>query len=643
MRPANACRSLRHNGTVNGDDMKRRMQTVLKTSQAGWHLLLRLLKTSVMIGSVLLLCNGLSFQTLAIAANLRSESIAEVSPPIAIQQLRAKDTAPKIKILSPKADETVSETTVTARLQVENFRPFKDANLGLGPYLNVSVDDLPSQFIYDANTPVELKDLKPGTHVLRVFANHPWGESYKNSEAYAQVSFNVLTASTGNTWDQQQPLLTYNQPTGSYGAEPILLDYYLSTSKPHTSDDSLLKDNLQVRVTINGQSFKTDRWLPLYLSGFHSGTNWIRLELLDRQEQPLKGPFTEVTQAFQFQPRGRDGLARLVQDQLSAEELQQIVDLVASQKAAKGRERIVPPVIVTPVPEAAPIPLPKSEISNQPQPARIVPRVSTPSPAPSPSPTPALSKPEQPGSITNEPLQPKPEASPSKAMNPKPAQAPPKKIWERFKQVLPEPAKPEISQKQPVLKKIESPTPRLSTPPVLSTPLPTPTPSPFSVPETPSQPPTQALPSKSIKEVQPLQQRNKKIETAEQPRQEPAVSLQEAQQKAKDLWAQFRRSLPKVSVPENTKPSATPPKSPEPLISKSITGPESRLGKSSKEFGQSLSEAKPPILPTPITESETSVVDKTTQNTPLPDFLKRFQSAKQQVQQTQPSSIELTP
>jgi hypothetical protein len=615
------------------------MQTVLKTFQAGWHLLLRLLKTSVMIGSVLMLCNGLSFQTLAIAANLRSDSIAEVSPPIAIQQLRAKDTAPKIKILSPKVDETVSETTVTARLQVGNFRPFKDANLGLGPYLNVSVDDLPSQFIYDANTPVELKDLKPGTHMLRVFANHPWGESYKNSEAYAQVSFNVLTASTGNTWDQQQPLLTYNQPTGSYGAEPILLDYYLSTSKPHTSDDSLLKDNLQVRVTINGQSFKTDRWLPLYLSGFRSGTNWIRLELLDRQEQPLKGPFTEVTQAFQFQPRGRDGLARLVQDQLSAGELQQIVDPVASQKAEKGRERIAPPGIVTPVPEAAPIPLPKSGIPNRPQPARIVPRVATPSPAPSPSPTPELSKPDQPGSITNEPLQPKPEVSPSKAMNPKPAQAPPK-FWERFKQVLPEPAKPEISQKQPVLKKIESPTPRLSTPPGLSTPLPTPTPSPFSVPETSSQPPTQALPSKSIKEVRPLQQRNK-VETTE-PKQEPVVSLQDAQQKVKDLWAQFRQSLPKVSAPENTKPSATQTKSPEPLISKSITGPESRLGKSSKEFGQPLSESKPTILPTPITEPATSVVDKTIQNTPLPDFLQRFQAAKQQVQQTQ-LSIELTP
>jgi hypothetical protein len=638
MLSANACRSLRHNGTVNGDDMKRRMQTVLKTFQAGWHLLLQLLKTSVIIGSVLVLCNGFSFCTVAIAANLRSDSISEVSPPIAIQQLRTKDTVPKIKILSPKVDETVSEPTVTVRLQVENFKPFKDPKLGLGPYLNLSVDDLPSQLIYDANAPVELKDLKPGTHVLRVFANHSWGESYKNPEAYVQVSFNVLTASIGNTWDQQQPLLTYNQPTGSYGAEPILLDYYLSTSKFRTPDDSLLKDNLQVRVTINGQSFKTDRWLPLYLNGFRSGTNWIRLELLDRQEQPLKSPFSEVTQAFQFQPRGRDGLARLVQDQLSVDELLQIVDPVASQKAAKGRERIVPPVPVTPVPKAAPIPLPKSEVPARPQPAPILPRVSTPSPTPSPSPTPELSKPERPGSIPNETLQSKPEVSSPKAMNPKPGQASPK-FWERFKQALPEPAKPEISQKQPVLKKVEPPAAGFSTPPVLSTPSPTLTSSPLPVLETLPQP-SQALSSKSIKEVQPLQQRNK-VEVLE-PKQEPIVSLQEAQQKAKDLWAQFRRSLPKVSAPENTKSAVTPPK-PEPPISQSISGSESEMGKLPAEIEQPSSKPKLPILSDPMTKPETSVADKPTQNTPMPDFLKRFQAAKQQVQQNQPSSIELTP
>jgi hypothetical protein len=591
--------------------MKKRIKILHKTVQSGWQLLLRLLKTSMIISGVLMLCNGGLFRDIAIAANLRSDPISEVSPPITIQQLRAEDTAPKIKILSPKADETVSEPTVTVRLQVENFKPFKDPNLGLGPYLNLSVDDLRSQFIYDANAPIELENLKPGTHVLRVFANHPWGESYKNPEAYAQVSFNVLTASTGSTWDPQQPLLTYNQPAGAYGAEPILLDYYLSTSKSPTLDDSLLQDNLQVRVTVNGQSFKTDRWLPLYLKGFRSGTNWIRLELLDRQDQPLKGPFSEITQAFEFQPRGRDGLARLVQDQLSADELQQVVDPVASQKAAKARERIVTPVPVTPIPKASP----------------------------SPAPTPELAKPERPAAITNEPLQPKLEVSAPRAVNPKPVQAP-SKFWERFKQVLPEPAKPEISQQQPALKKAESPAAGGSAPPVLSTPLPTPTPSPFSVPETPPQPSTQVLPFKSVKEGQPLQQRNK-VEATE-PKQEPVVSLQEAQQKAKDLWAQFRRSLPKVSAPENPKPAATPPK-PEPPISKSIPGSELEMGKLPAEIGQPSSEPKLPILSAPMTKPESGVADKPTQNTPLPDFLKRFQAEKQQVQRTQPSAIELTP
>lgn len=615
--------------------MKRRMQTLHKTLQAGWQILLRLLKTSVMIGGILVLCDGLLLQPLATAANVRNDLISEVSPPNAIQELRAENITPKIKIVSPKADETVSDPTVTVRLQAENFKPFKDPKLGLGPYLTINVDDLPGQFVYETNAAIELKDLKPGTHVLRVFANHPWGESYKNPEAYAQVTFNVLTTSNRPQWDPQQPLLTYNQPTGVLGAEPILLDYYLATPKFHTSDDSLLKDNIQVRITVNGQSFKTDRWLPLYLKGFRNGTNWIRLELLDRQDQPLKGSLNEVTQAFQFQPRGQDGLARLVQDQFSKDELQQIVDPVASQKAAKARQRIVPPAPVTPLPKAAP--LPTLEVPNPPQ--STLPKLSTPPPVPSQAPKIEVPQLEQPSSMANEPVQPKPTVSAPKAVETKPEPSAPR-FWERFKQGLPEPAKPEMLSRQPVQKKVESSASVRPAPSVVSTPSPTPTPSlPAPLPEQSLQSPNLVRPSKSpIQAPQPLPRPNKVEATESQ--KSPIVSLEEAQQKAKDLWTQFKRSLPKVSTPEIPKP--TPARTPDLPKSQSPSGPEVEMGKLSVEPVPPSSESKPPISPAPVSKLETGGVDKPTQN-PLPNFLKRFQAAKQQVQQPQSFTIELTP
>jgi hypothetical protein len=145
---------------------------------------------------------------------------------------------------------------------------------GLGPHLHVILDNQPYQAVYDLDKPLVFEDLPPGTHTLRVFRLPPWHESFKNEGAYAQTTFHIFTKTTDNNPDPALPLLTYSRPTGSYGAEPIMLDFYLTNAPLHLVAQESADDDIadwRIRVTANGQSFVLDRWQPVYLKGFKRG------------------------------------------------------------------------------------------------------------------------------------------------------------------------------------------------------------------------------------------------------------------------------------------------------------------------------------------------------------------------------------
>ncbi len=95
--------------------------------------------------------------------------ISEVSPPEAIQNLRQalKIYQPQISILNPKPDEVLQDINVSVQLQAKDLPIFKDANLGLGPHLQVLLDNQPYAAVYDINQPLTLSDLEPGTHTCR--------------------------------------------------------------------------------------------------------------------------------------------------------------------------------------------------------------------------------------------------------------------------------------------------------------------------------------------------------------------------------------------------------------------------------------------------------------------------------------------
>ncbi|MBW4658702.1 MAG: hypothetical protein KME15_08510 [Drouetiella hepatica Uher 2000/2452] len=260
----------------------------------------------------------------------RMVKLAEVPPPAAIRELRRDldKYQPQVEILSPRSDEVLQNTEVSVRFQTKDIPLFLNEEFGLGSHLHVILDNQPYVALYDADEPMILKDLEPGTHTIRAFASRPWHESFKNEGAYAQTTFHVFTKTPENN-PTLQPLLTYSRPKGSYGAEPIMLDFYLANAPLHLVANQDAEDDIldwQVRCTINGESFIVDRWEPIYLKGLKPGKTWVQLELLDEKGNPYPNTFNNTVRLIDYQPGGTDTLSKLIRGDLSAAEVRAIVD-----------------------------------------------------------------------------------------------------------------------------------------------------------------------------------------------------------------------------------------------------------------------------------------------------------------------------
>ncbi len=266
-----------------------------------------------------------------IALNSATSKLSETAPPIVIQELNKSfdRIAPQVSLLTPKSDRIFEDTTINVKLQAKNFAIFKDDKLGMGPHLNVILDNEPVREIYNLDEPIILENLTPGTHTLRVFAARPWNESFKNEGAYAQTTFHVLTRTNSNNPDRKIPLITYSQPNGTYSAEPIMLDFYLTNAPLHLVAQEDPNDDIKdwhIRITVNGESFILDDWQPIYLQGFNKGNNWIQLELLDEDGNNLENAFNNTVRLVNYNPKEQDTLAKLVTGKISANEALSIVD-----------------------------------------------------------------------------------------------------------------------------------------------------------------------------------------------------------------------------------------------------------------------------------------------------------------------------
>jgi hypothetical protein len=280
---------------------------------------------------------------------VKARTIAEVAPPSTIQELNKsfQQYEPQVEIINPKSDSVFKEDRVNVKLQVKNLPIFKDPKLEMGPHLHLILDNEPARSIYDLDKPLLLENLAPGTHTIRVFAVRPWNESFKNEGAYAQTTFHILTKTRDNNPDPSQTLLTYNSPSGTYGAEPILLDFYLTNAPLHlvAKEDPDFKD-WRIRVTVNDESFIVDRWQSIYLKGFEKGNNWLQLEFIDEDGNNIDNVFNNTVRLITYDPKQKDTLSQLVQDKLSTQVARAIVEPNYIAKPTPA-----PSIEVTPEPE----------------------------------------------------------------------------------------------------------------------------------------------------------------------------------------------------------------------------------------------------------------------------------------------------
>ncbi len=268
----------------------------------------------------------------------RSSQLSEVTPPKLIRDLAQslKSYNPQVKIITPKLGKTLETTSTNIELSVTDLPLFKDQKLGLGFNLHLILDNEPYIPIYNVEEPIKLEDLTPGTHTVRVIACLPWHESFKNKGAYAETTFNVLTATEDNYPDPNTPLLTYSSPTGNYSAEPIMLDFYLKTvSQKKSQSTDIGSNSLGIKVTVNDQSFMLDRWQPVYLKGFKKGNNLVELTLLDSEGKEIKNSFNNTVRIITYKPDASDSLAKIVTNQISFEQAKAIIDPEYSNKLAK--------------------------------------------------------------------------------------------------------------------------------------------------------------------------------------------------------------------------------------------------------------------------------------------------------------------
>jgi hypothetical protein len=181
---------------------------------------------------------------------------------------------------------------------------------GNGQHVHLIVDNEPYQAIYDVTqaTKLEPKYLTKGTHILRAFPsagpNDAKGalehESRKNDNAFAWVRFHV-GAKGGDLsleFDPAKPMLTYSRPKGDYTVgspnhQKFMIDWF-------QTNVTLAKGGLHVSASLDGKKLGDYvEWKPVVLETPPAvGEHVLKLELLDRDDRVVSGPFNSTERKF---------------------------------------------------------------------------------------------------------------------------------------------------------------------------------------------------------------------------------------------------------------------------------------------------------------------------------------------------------
>ena len=306
-----------------------------------------------------------------------SGRLQEVAPPTAVQQVQAAlaERQPQVSIQIPLDGSDLPGGPVKLQVQVRDW-PLVDAGvLGLGPHLVVQVDDLPPQRLttslsgqFPTRLDAELPPLGPGSHRLTAYAAKPWGEVVKSPGAWDQVRVNRVAANPLATPQLGTPQLIGVSTADLAGREPVLIDWLLIDAPLQGLRDN--DGSWRLRVTVNGDSFLVDQNSPLWLKGWHSGSNSVLMELVDGRGAPLNPPFNTLVSEVTI--NSSSPTPSWQRGRLDASELAQLLGEEPATPAAPEPEPVpeapVAAVEINPPPASEPQSPLEPEASPEPEP-----------------------------------------------------------------------------------------------------------------------------------------------------------------------------------------------------------------------------------------------------------------------------------
>ena len=308
---------------------------------------------SVLLGVCLLVIGGCRASEPAansdlLATTAPAGSLQEVSPPPAVQQLAAAlaERSPQLQIEAPTADSVLAGGDWQLRLRLRDW-PLVDAGpLGIGPHVVVQIDDQPPLRISDHRPSdqgdqllLSLPPLAPGSHRITAYAALPWGEAVKDPGATARLRLHSVAANPLSLPAPGSPELIAVSPAELGGSEPLLLDWLLYDAPlQHLRQGD---DSWRLRVSINGDSFLVDQNAPLWLRGWHQGSNALQLELVDGRGEPLNPPYNSLVRQVNL---AGGPAPRWLAARLSSKELAVYLGQIPSETLASANRPAAPKI-----------------------------------------------------------------------------------------------------------------------------------------------------------------------------------------------------------------------------------------------------------------------------------------------------------
>ncbi len=217
----------------------------------------------------------------------------------------APSPMPKVALDTPGPDQFLPPTF----LKDYKVRPNIGRAEGLpkGAYLQLFLDNRPyDKPITDLKSTIKLTELAPdgslseGDHIIAAILCNPNHESIKGQGGVDAHRFTVAKKTPAIDWKSSAPMMILARPHGTYAgaaADDILIDFYVL--------NALLgqKDNY-VHVTLKGPGIKDEKtqniyeWQPYSIVSPHDGEYTIRAELMDKNGNPVPGPWNDTTRTF---------------------------------------------------------------------------------------------------------------------------------------------------------------------------------------------------------------------------------------------------------------------------------------------------------------------------------------------------------